>query len=84
MGESSQRVLIDGKASCTGTNLHAVWDSKLLEAATGFVHPDDALAFAQQLRPFLQRVQAAEPPLTAGRQQSGGLWSNAGTLRRRR
>jgi hypothetical protein len=48
------------------------------------VHPDDALAFAQQLRPFLQRVQAAEPPLTAGRQQSGGLWSNAGTLRRRR
>ena len=71
MGESSQRVLIDGKASCTGTNLHAVWDSKLLEAATGFVHPDDALAFAQQLRPFLPRVQAAEPPLTA---QTSAEW----------
>ncbi len=71
MGESSQRVLSAGKASCTGTNLHAVWDSKLLEAATGFVHPDDALAFAQQLRPFLQRVQAAEPPLTA---QTSAEW----------
>jgi len=63
MGESSQRVFIDGKASCTGTNLHAVWDSKLLEAATGFVHPDDALAFARQLRPLLQWVQAVEPSL---------------------
>lgn len=65
MGEPSQRVVSDGKGSCTGANLHTVWDSKLFEAATGFAHPDDAPALAQQLRPLWQRVQAAEPPLTA-------------------
>lgn len=65
MGELSQRVVSDGKVSCTGANLHAVWDSKLFEAATGFVHPDDAPALAQQLRPLWQPVQAVEPPLTA-------------------
>jgi hypothetical protein len=65
MGEPSQRLMIDGKTSCTGTNLHVVWDVKLLEAVTGFVHPDEAPALAQQLRPLWQRVQAAEPPLTA-------------------
>jgi hypothetical protein len=42
-----------------------VWDQTLIEAATGFAHPDDAPALTQQLRPWLQRVQAAEPPLTA-------------------
>jgi nuclease S1 len=65
MGEPSRLVSMDGKASCTGANLHAVWDSQLIEAAAGFVHPDDAPAFAQQLRPLWQRVQAAEPPMTA-------------------
>jgi hypothetical protein len=65
MGEPSQRLHSDGKITCSGANLHAVWDSKLLEAATGFVHPDDAPVLAQQWRPFLRRVQAAEPPLTA-------------------
>lgn len=64
-GEPSRLVVNDGKPGCTGANLHAVWDSKLIEAAAGFVHPDDATAFAQQLRPLWQRVQAAEPPLTA-------------------
>src|SRR5262249_47734329 len=65
MGEPSQRISSDGKVACSGTNLHAVWDSKLLEAATGFVHPDDAPVLAQQFRPLWRRVQAAEPPLTA-------------------
>jgi len=65
MGEPSQRISSDGKVTCSGANLHAVWDSKLLEAATGFVHPDDAPVLAQQFRPLWRRVQAAEPPLTA-------------------
>jgi hypothetical protein len=65
MGEPSQRIISDGKVMCSGANLHAVWDSKLLEAATGFMHHDDVLVLAQQLRPLLRRVQAAEPPLTA-------------------
>ena len=65
MGEPSQRISSNGKVTCSGANLHAVWDSKLLEAATGFVHPDDAPVLAQQLRPLLRRVQDAEPPLTA-------------------
>jgi hypothetical protein len=65
MGEPSRRLSSDGKTTCSGANLHAVWDSKLLEAATGFVHPDDAPVLAQQFRLLWRRVQAAEPPLTA-------------------
>src|SRR5215831_16222347 len=65
MGESSQRSSSNGKITCSGANLHAVWDSKLLEAATGFVHPDDAPVLAQQLCPLWWRVQVAEPFLTA-------------------
>jgi hypothetical protein len=65
MGEPSQRLNSDGKITCSGANLHAVWDSKLLEATTGVVHPDHAPVLAQQLRPLWRRVQAAEPPLTA-------------------
>lgn len=65
MGEPSRPVVNDGKPGCTGANLHAVWDSQLIEAAAGFGHPDDAPAFARQLRPLWQRVQAAEPPMTA-------------------
>jgi hypothetical protein len=71
MGEPSRRLISDGKVTCSGANLHAVWDSKLLEAATGFVHPDDALVLAQQLRPLLRQVQAAEPPLTV---QTSAEW----------
>ncbi len=65
MGEPSQPVTVDGKPACSGANLHAVWDSQLIEAATGFGHPDDAPALARQLRPWWQRVQAAEPSMTA-------------------
>jgi len=65
MGEPSQPTSSNGKMTCSGANLHAVWDSKLLEAATGFMRPDDAPVLAQQLRPLWRRVQAAEPPLTA-------------------
>jgi hypothetical protein len=65
MGEPSQRIKSDGKITCSGANLHAVWDSQLLEAITGFVHPDQAPLLAQQLRPLWRRVQAAEPPPTA-------------------
>ena len=65
MGEPSQCISSDGKVTCSGANLHAVWDSKLLEAATGFVHLDDAPVLAQQFRPLWRRGQAAEPPLTA-------------------
>jgi hypothetical protein len=65
MGEPSQHINSDGKITCSGANLHAVWDSKLLEATTGFEHPDNAPVLAQQLRPLWRRVQAAEPPLTA-------------------
>jgi hypothetical protein len=65
MGEPSQRISSNGKVTCSGASLHAVWDSKLLEAATGFVHPGAAPVLAQQLRPLWRRVQDAEPPLTA-------------------
>ena len=65
MGEPSRLVSVDGKPGCSGSNLHAVWDSQLIEAATGFGHPDEAPALARQLRPLWQRVQAAEPPMTA-------------------
>src|SRR5262249_35282998 len=65
MGEPSRPVVTEGRAGCTGANLHAVWDYTLIEAAPGFAHPDDAPAFAQQLRPWLPRVQAAESPVTA-------------------
>jgi hypothetical protein len=65
MGEPSRRLISDGKVTCSGANLHAVWDSKLLEAATGLAHPDDAPVLAQQWRPLLWQVQAAEAPLTA-------------------
>jgi hypothetical protein len=65
MGEPSQHINSDGRITCSGANLHAVWDSKLLEATTGFEHPDQAPALVRQLRPLWRRVQAAEPPLTA-------------------
>ena len=65
MGQPSESVIVDGKKGCSGANLHAVWDSKILDAATGFLHPDEAPAFAQQLRPFLLLVRTSESPLTA-------------------
>src|SRR5262245_44202935 len=65
MGEPSRLVVTNDKTGCTGANLHIVWDITLIESVTGFVHLDDTRAFTQQLRPQLQRVQAAEPPITA-------------------
>jgi hypothetical protein len=65
MGAPSQRVMRDGRASCSGTNLHVVRDSTLLEATSGVTHHDAMAPLLQQLRPLWQRVQAAEPPLTA-------------------
>jgi hypothetical protein len=64
-GEPSELVTVEGKKTCSGTNLHALWDSKILEAATGIIHPDEAPTLAQQLRPFLPPVIASEPLLTA-------------------
>ena len=55
MGEPSQRIVSDGKVTCSGANLHAVWDTKLLEAATGFMQPDDAPVLAQATPSALAR-----------------------------
>jgi hypothetical protein len=65
MGEPSERTVDDERVACSGVNLHAVWDTKLLETATGFTRDDDAPALARQLRGLFTRVQAAEAPLTA-------------------
>lgn len=50
---------------CSGENLHAVWDSKLIAAVTGFDAPHEGPALARHLRPLLARVNASEPPMTA-------------------
>jgi hypothetical protein len=65
MGEPSRLIDIDGKKSCSGANLHAVWDSKILEAVTGVSHPDNVTALTRSLARLLPPVRAAEPPLTA-------------------
>jgi hypothetical protein len=65
MGQPSSLVFNEGHAHCSGANLHTVWDRDIIEAVTRFTHPDEAPAFARQLRPFLPGVQAMEPPLTA-------------------
>jgi hypothetical protein len=64
-GEPSRLVTLDDSLRCSGANLHALWDGKIIEAVTGLAHPDDASAFAQQLQPLLKRVKAAELPVTA-------------------
>ncbi|MBM3222389.1 MAG: S1/P1 nuclease [Candidatus Tectomicrobia bacterium] len=65
MGTPSERLTHDGKVSCSGTNLHVVWDSTLLETTSGVTDPDALAPLLRQLRPLWQRVQATEPPLTA-------------------
>jgi hypothetical protein len=65
MGQPSYLVPNDDHPHCSGANLHAVWDSSIIEVVTRFTHPDEALALARQLRPFLPSVQATESPLTA-------------------
>lgn len=71
MGEPSHLVSIDGRPRCTHDNLHLVWDSQLIEAATGFAHHNEALAFAQLLRPVLGQIQMTEPRLTA---RNAAVW----------
>jgi nuclease S1 len=50
---------------CSGENLHAVWDSKIITTVTGFDAPHEGSALARHLRPFLARVNASEAPVTA-------------------
>jgi hypothetical protein len=71
MGAPSRLVTVNDDTRCSGENLHALWDGKLIAAVTGFTHADEAPAFARQLRPYLELVQASEPPLTA---QSSAEW----------
>jgi hypothetical protein len=61
--QPSKLVTIDDRPQCSGVNLHAVWDSKIIQEVTGFTSPNDAPAYAWKLRRFLKLVQAAEPPL---------------------
>ena len=65
MGQPSQLTDSNGQKSCSGVNLHAVWDSKILEEVTGVTHADDTTALARVLAPLLPPVQASEPPLSA-------------------
>jgi hypothetical protein len=71
MGEPSRLVTVHGETRCSGENLHALWDSAIIEVITGFRHPEEAPALAQQLQPYLHLVQASEPPLTA---QTNAEW----------
>lgn len=64
-GQPSQLVNIDGKEQCSGANLHAIWDTLIIEEVTSFTHPSAAPALVRQLQPLLQSVVTAEPPLTA-------------------
>jgi hypothetical protein len=64
-GEPSRLTTVDDQPRCSGANLHALWDSDIIAAVTGFSHHNEATAFAAQLRPLLKRVQTAEAPLTA-------------------
>lgn len=62
-GTPSRLVMTGDRQQCSGANLHRVWDSRLIEAATGFSRYHEAPEFAEQLRDFLGLVSAAEPPL---------------------
>ncbi len=64
-GQPSKRMTINGFAQCSGTTLHAVWDSTILKEMTGKSHPDTAPQLAQQFLSALRLVHTAEPPLTA-------------------
>jgi hypothetical protein len=64
-GQPSKLVTIGDRPQCSGENLHAVWDSKIIQEVTGLISPNDAPAYARKLRRFLMLVQAAEPSLTA-------------------
>lgn len=63
MDEPSRLITVDGKPGCSGSNLHAIWDSKLIAAATGFSKHEEGPGLAKSLRPFLARAKAVEPLL---------------------
>jgi hypothetical protein len=65
LGEASQLIDIDGQKKCSGENLHAVWDSKMLEAVTGVSHPDNITALSREFARLLPPIQGAEPVLRA-------------------
>ena len=65
LGEASHLIDIDGQKKCSGTNLHIVWDGKILEAMTGVSHPDNITALSRGFARLLPPVQAAEPALMA-------------------
>lgn len=50
---------------CSGENLHAVWDSKIIAAVTGFNTPREGTALARHLRPGLARLNTSDPAMTA-------------------
>ena len=64
-GRPSKRRTTNGFVQCSGTNLHAVWDSAILTEMTGKSHPNAAPQLARHFLPALRRVRAAEPPLNA-------------------
>lgn len=65
MGKPSVPALMKGQRRCSGANLHQVWDSKLISAATGFNRRADASRLAEQLQADFVRLTASEPPFTA-------------------
>ena len=65
MGQLSQLTDSNGQKSCSGVNLHAVWDSKILEEVTGVTHADDTTALTRALADLLPLVKASEPPFRA-------------------
>lgn len=64
-GHPSKRVTINGYKKCSGTTLHAVWDSSILQEMTGKSHPDTAPQLAWHFLSALRLVHAAEPSMTA-------------------
>jgi hypothetical protein len=63
--QPSTLITVAGEKQCSGTNLHAVWDSQIIRQITGFSHPSDAAAYARQLRRFVSTVHIEMPPLNA-------------------
>jgi hypothetical protein len=65
MGEPSRLIDSNGQKKCSGENLHALWDSKILEVKTGVSHPDNIAALSRGFARLLPPVQGAEPVLLA-------------------
>lgn len=56
---------VAGKQQCSGANLHAIWDSKIIREVSGFGHPGAAADYARQLQRWVATVHLEMPPLTA-------------------